>query len=126
MRRSILVCTVLLVLVIGPSVLACEYCIRKGSLDPNGGGPYSSAICWTSNSGGWSYCWGGDTDCTGSDPENTCPTAGGSGCLTMSNGETICVENPEPLVAPPAGCRGTDVQGRCAGRRASATLTMLH
>ena len=115
--RRFLVAVVVLSLFAAGAVDACEQCIPKGSRDPDGGGPYNSAICWTISSGGWSSCVGGDTKCSGDDLENSCPVGGGPGCITFNDGRTLCPENPEPVVSEPLDrCRATDVAGRCVAR----------
>lgn len=92
--------------------LACETCILPGQKTPNGLGPFDSAICWASDTGQWSSCSGGDSQCTTQDPENSCPVGGGGGCST-------------PPCPPPIdpGFAGTghltpycsvDVSGRCS------------
>lgn len=117
MSRLFLVVAVVAALFSAPALIACEKCVSKGSLDPNGGGPYNSAICWTASNGGWSWCVGGNTSCTGDDTENVCPEGGATNCITLSNGNTICFQVREPNASEPLGrCGGTDLQGRCDAR----------
>lgn len=112
MNRRLLFVVSVVTLLAAPALFACETCIPKGVRDPNGGGPYGSALCWTSSSGILSYCWGGDLVCTGADPENSCPTAGGGGCTIA------CPENPElRSAAVDRRCDTVDVSGRCTDVR---------
>lgn len=120
MSRLLLVVAVGVVLFSASSLAACEKCVPKGEKDPNGGGPYSSAICWTIDSGTWAYCWGGATNCTGDDPENSCPTSGGGQCAELAGGGEVCVYNidlREDPADPVGRCSTADVQGRCGGRQ---------
>lgn len=121
MSRSFLVVAVAVLLFGASSLVACEQCVPKGSKDPNGGGPYNSAICWTIDSGDKAYCWGGNTTCSGQDPENSCPIGGGGQCVELSGGGTVCVYNPDPILADPADpaglCLTADLNGRCVGRQ---------
>lgn len=121
MTRSLVMAAILATLIGAPAAVACEKCVPQGQKDPNGGGPYSSAICWTIASGSWSYCWASGSTCSTGDPENACPLPGSGGQCAESGGIIVCVENPEMMTDPAGRCRGTDVQGRCTTRPA---LTM--
>jgi hypothetical protein len=110
-NRKLLFFVLLLTLCCAPALFACESCVAKGQKDPNGGGPYGSALCWTGGGGVWSWCIGGNLLCDGGDPEGTC--AGGGNCGNS------CVENPVLRSSPTAEkkCNVVDVSGRCGGGR---------
>lgn len=108
----------ILIILCGASSFACESCVDKGSLDPNGGGPYNSAICWTSSGGQWSWCVGGNTTCTGG-------TDGSCG------GSDVCVDPGSSCILNPASFNGAegpvkkcavDVSGACSIRGARPSI----
>lgn len=120
-RRSMFVVFVLTVFA-APTLFACESCVAKGSRDPLGGGPYNSALCWTSDGGPWTYCWGGSLICNGGSIDASCP----------ASDEGNCAENVEDCVltqwsrssrAADRECDGADVAGRClTARRTQASF----
>jgi hypothetical protein len=113
MKRLLLLVVVITLFAV-PQLLACESCVPAGSRDPMGGGPYSSAICWTSDSGQWSWCVGGSSNCTGDDPENVCPV--GTSCPPDS--QHCGPIHKDPLLTTSyKGCDAVDEAGRCAGKR---------
>ena len=113
MKQRMFVLIVSIALFGASALIACEKCITKGQLDPNGGGPYASSICWTADSGAWSYCVGGDSNCTGDDPENVCPTSSGNEQCTEPN---LCILYPDSIRLPTPAvkeCR-VDISGKCS------------
>lgn len=109
-RRLFLV--LVLVVLAASALSACESCVAKGAQDPLGGGPYNSALCWTSDGGPWTYCWGGSFVCSGGSVDASCP----------ASGEGNCAENVEDCVltqwlrsshVADTKCDGADVAGRC-------------
>lgn len=119
MTRLLRVVVVLIVVAAAPVLFACEKCVKKGELDPNGGGPYSTAICWSGDIYQWSWCSGGILACTGGDPEDVCPVSGGANCGDH------CVENPDSIVrrGPARECGNVDLAGRChAGEEAALSF----
>lgn len=119
MKRLVMIVLALATFAATPAVFACEKCIDKGSKDPNGGGPYNSAICWTADDGGWTYCIGGNTKCDGGSFGNSCPVSGGQ-CHEESPSD--CVLNQTMSIRVPVTSHVTrpikkcvaDLTGACA------------
>ena len=106
-----------------PALLACEDCIPKGALDPNGSGPYSSAICWSRDSGVWSWCVGGSVVCSGGNYGSDCPVPGSGGGSECGD---HCVQNPTLRSREAAQtCKSVDLSGRCAGERRNRSIPTL-
>jgi hypothetical protein len=90
MKKWLLLFSLVVVVLASPAAYACESCVPKGTKDPDGGGPYNNAICWTHDEGLYSYCWGGDVTCGGyGDPENSCPLK-----------EPVCADEFDPKCLP--------------------------
>ena len=51
MKRTFFALVISVTLFGAPALFACERCIQKGSLDPNGNGPYLTGICWSIEDG---------------------------------------------------------------------------
>lgn len=113
MKRTVLVLGILIVLCSTPALFGCESCVPKGSKDPNGNGPYSGAICWTSASGEWSWCYGGNTNCTG-DTDGSC---GGGQCVEPGLAGS-CVLHPMSFDGPAGQVKtcAVDASGACSSR----------
>ena len=109
MKRILLVFFVSTAMLCAAVILACDLCVPQGQLDPQGGGPYSSAICWTTTdgSGPYSWCVGGDSYCSYYGSDGSCPVQGGS--CTDPGG---CIQNPQSVVVQHPRC-DIDVSGRC-------------
>jgi hypothetical protein len=111
-----------IVLLAAPALFACEKCIPQGTTDPVAGGPFSSAICWTTDSGPWTYCWGGDSICQGGNVDNSCPVGGGSCNPELPN----CILNPVSIARGTVNkCSTVDVSGACLAEK-TTEVSLLH
>ena len=115
MKSFVIFSALTVALLLGPELSACESCVPKGTKDPDGNGPYASAICWTTDTGNYSWCVGGNVVCSGGNPEGSCPSAKGR-CSDDGSGGQVCIYDVEPLKAPLDDCSFSDIQGRCAGK----------